>query len=582
MGPFSCGLNKLVFLFTVGLKVICNTISVARCLLLAAVAGAAAAQVSAHPLSQFSVNHFNTLEFRPGSLRVHTLIDIAEIPSFRELGLIDTDNDSQLTREEIDAYLRRRVPEIRSTLSLTLDGREIPLQIDHEAIRFYPGLARVTCAQILAQFSAEMPSLSAAAAVTFRENSFPENKKDFGQLRLRFLGGLQIPIQLIHRIDSRPVELVPETEDTWLIPSGDVALTIVPGAVEAEVGSQIGFPYVDTLVSPTIIPPEPLQLGEDGFIPIFRSEKSQPTAEQQVAVLQPRAIQSFPALPPSAVPIPTTEPKVSAAERELGELIHRRDLSPLVVLIALVLAVFYGAGHALTPGHGKTLVAAYLVGSRGTVWHAIYLGLIVTVTHMGSVFIVGLVVLHLQPTGNLIPVMEGISGLLITGIGFYLFLSRYRELVRGNALASLGADREPDHHDHSHSHHHDHNHPHHHHHGHSHEIPAGASLWDLLALGISGGMVPCPTAIVVLMVAINIGRTAFGLMLITAFSVGLAAVLIVIGILVVRAKHMLELFSYSGRVIRILPVFSGILITCIGFWLTVYALIRAGIIVVAL
>lgn len=552
-----------------------------RYLILIAMVGPMVPRGLAHPLSQFSINHFNTLELRPGSVRLHLLIDIAEIPSFRELGFIDTDNDSQLTREEIDAYLGRCVPEIRSTLSLTLDGEEIPLRTDHKAIRFYPGLARATCAQILAQFSGDMPPLSDPVVVTFREKSFADNTKNFGQLRLRFLEGLKIPLQLIRQTGLPSVETVPETKDTWLLPSGDVTFTVVPSAFETEVHSRIGFTYLDTLVSPTIIPLEPLKFNEDGVIPILRSTKSQLVAEQQVPVLQPRSIQSFPALPPSAVLAPTAGLGASTTqrgERELGELIHRQDLSPLWVLFALVLAAFYGAGHAVTPGHGKTIVAAYLVGSRGTVWHAIYLGLIVTVTHMGSVFIIGLIALYLQSSlvqGNLIPVLECISGLLITGIGFYLFLSRYRYLVRANALASLGADYQSSHHSH---HHHSHNHDHPH--GHSHEIPPGASLWDLLILGISGGMVPCPTAIVVLMVAIGLGRTAFGLMLIAAFSVGLAAVLIVIGVLMVSAKHLLERFSYSGRIIRILPVFSGILITCIGLWLTAYALLRAGIIVV--
>jgi ABC-type nickel/cobalt efflux system permease component RcnA len=375
-----------------------------------------------------------------------------------------------------------------------------------------------------------------------------------------------------------------ETKDTWLLPSGDVAFVLVPSAGESQVDSLIGFAYVDTLVSPTIIPPEPLQPDGNGVIPILRSKTSQPTADQQVSALQPRAIQSFPGLPPSEAPTPTPGPKTSmtqGGEREFGELIHHKQLSPLWVMFALVLAMFYGAGHALTPGHGKTIVAAYLVGSRGTVWHAIYLGLIVTLTHMGSVFIVGLVALQLESSllqGNLIPVMEGISGLIIIGMGLYLFLSRYRNLVRVNTLVSLGVDDASSYHEHSHTH--DDNH--HHDHFHTHEIPAGAGLWDLLVLGISGGMVPCPTAIVVLMVAIGLGRTAFGLLLIAAFSVGLATVLIIVGILMVTAKHLLERFTYSGHAIRVLPVFSGVLITCIGMWLTVYALIRAGILVVNL
>lgn len=594
-----------------------------RILMVFVVGGAIVLPAVGHPLSQFSVNHFNTLEFRPGTVRVHTLIDIAELPSFRELGLLDTDNNSRLTRDEIDAYLGKRVPGILSALSITVRDRPVPLKIDHSDLRLYSGLARVTCMQILAQFSGELPDIASPTDVQFQDDSFPENQKDFGQIRLRAMGGLEIPAESIRRQDSRIEEAVPETSDTWLMSSGDVRFILKQGIMNAGLESTIGFDYVDTLVSPTIIPPETLSFNANGLIPILRSDKEQPTPQEQISTLQPRAIQAFPELPSSTVedrPAPQArEDATQAGERELGELIHRQDLSFWVVVVALALAAFYGAGHALTPGHGKTVVAAYLVGSRGTIWHAIYLGLIVTLTHMGSVFIIGFIALYLQSSlieGNLIPVMEGVSGLLITAIGLWMFLSRYRNLICAKTLAAVGASPgqiadhhhshpphdHHDHHNHSHGPHdhahgdHDHSHDHHshshshhdhshvHHHGHSHEIPANASLWDLLVLGISGGMVPCPTAIVVLMVAIGIGRTAFGMLLIAAFSFGLAAVLIVIGVLMVSAKHFLDRLSFggTGKLVLVLPVFSGALISCIGLWLTVYALIRGGIITIHL
>ncbi|HOE10412.1 MAG TPA: hypothetical protein PLQ35_06230 [bacterium] len=618
-------------------------------------AGWAVLAVSAHPLSQFSINHFNTLEFRPGSVRIHTLIDIAEMPCFAELGQIDTNNDSQLSREEIAAYLEKRIETIRFAVSLTVDGQEIPLRVDHRDIRFYPGLAKVTCCQILVQFSADFPSAGNAVQVIFRDRSFPENNKNFGQLRLRFLDGATIPLDSIRSAFTGTFEVIPETADTWLLPPADVECSVVPGTAQARTESGMGFPYVDTLVSATIIPVELLQENEAGVIPIFRSNQSQKLPEQTAPVLKPRKVQSFPEPPGSVAPGRASErPEETLAqksERQMGELIHEKNLSPTFVLFALLLAAFYGAGHALSPGHGKTIVAAYLVGSRGTIWHAFYLGLIVTITHMGSVFIVGIIALNLQSSlvdqGDLVVILEVVSGLLVLGIGFYIFLSRYHEWVRARVYASVGIPYQPyvhhhhehvvpsphhhhdeedeeDHHhgDHSHEHPHEHEHEDHHfhdedrrveslahsyihphdhfhsheheashahaghthdhghHHGHSHEIPANASLWDLLLLGISGGMVPCPTAIIVLIVAIGIGRTAFGLMLIAAFSVGLAVVLITIGVLMVSAKHVLDRFSYSGPVIQILPVFSGALITLIGIWLTLYALQRGGWLVI--
>ncbi len=625
--------------------------------------------VSAHPLSQFSINHFSTLEFRPGSIRIHTLIDIAEMPCFPELGQIDTDNNSQLTREEIATYLDRRIPTIQSAVSLTVDGQEIPLRVDHRDVRFYPGLARITCLQLLVQFSADLPTSANPIQVAFHDGSFPENNKNFGQLRLRFLDGATIPLDSIQSAFPGTVEIIPETADTWLLPPAGVECSVVPGTAQARTESGTGFAYVDTLVSATIIPVELLQENETGVIPIFRTNQSQKTSDQTAPVLKPRRIQSFPEAPGAvATRRASGGPPVQKGEKEMGDFIARENLNPLFVLLALLLSAFYGAGHALTPGHGKTIVAAYLVGSKGTIWHAFYLGLIVTLTHMGSVFIVGIVALNLQSSlvnqGDLVVILEVVSGLLVMGIGFYMFLSRYRDWIRSQTLSAVGIpyqpyvhhehvvsshhdhddhdddddedhdhenhphphphphphehphdhdhdhDHEDDHHHddedehleshtHSHPHPHDHFHPHKHeehhahaghthdhsdehghHHGHSHEIPANAGLWDLLVLGISGGMVPCPTAIVVLIVAIGLHRTAFGLLLIGAFSVGLAAVLIAVGVLMVSAKHVLDRFSFSGRLIKILPVFSGALITLIGVLLTVYALKRGGWLVI--
>jgi ABC-type nickel/cobalt efflux system permease component RcnA len=261
--------------------------------------------------------------------------------------------------------------------------------------------------------------------------------------------------------------------------------------------------------------------------------------------------------------------------------------SPWVLLLALSLAVVLGGLHALTPGHGKTLVAAYLVGSRGTVKHAIWLGGIVTFTHTASVIVIGLLALFASQfvvPNVLLPILEVLSGLLVVLLGVRLLWQRW--------LAFRGGESHDHQHDHDHDHHHDHdhNHPHshdhadahahayEHHHGdghvHSHLPPAeGIKLSNLLAMGISGGIVPCPEALGIMVIAIGLNRILLGLGLIVSFSFGLAAVLSAIGILLVRSRSFLERFGgVSSRWGSALPLASAIIVTILGIGIMVSGL----------
>jgi ABC-type nickel/cobalt efflux system permease component RcnA len=275
--------------------------------------------------------------------------------------------------------------------------------------------------------------------------------------------------------------------------------------------------------------------------------------------------------------------------RSFTELVTTQHLGFGVILFATAVAAGLGAFHALEPGHGKTVVAAYLVGSKGTAWHALLLGLIVTGTHTAGVYLLGAVTLfatrYVVPE-QLYPWLGVISGLIIAGLGCSLFLRRYA------GVAS--------HHQHDHSH----GHPHHHHHGHHHHTHGAAgehshgpdghapqdharqgkvSRREILALGVTGGIVPCPAALVVLLSALSMHRVAFGLLLIVAFSVGLAAVLIAIGILMVYARRIMGRFQGEGVLItRWLPLTSAAVITVFGVAIAAQALIAAGIVQIRL
>ena len=254
---------------------------------------------------------------------------------------------------------------------------------------------------------------------------------------------------------------------------------------------------------------------------------------------------SGPDVPPTLSSGKTLEAPDRVADAGFSSLIGRDHLSALVILASLAAAFFWGMAHALSPGHGKTIVAAYLVGQRGTPWHAAALGAIVTATHTIGVFALGLVTLALSAfivPEQLYPWLNLVSGVLVVAIGATVFRSRYRH--RGHA--------------HDHGHHH-----------HEHEAPSRRSL---VAVGITGGLLPCPSALVVLLAAISLHRVAFGMLLIVAFSAGLALSITGIGLVAVFAKQIFKRASFEGRLVRLLPAASALVILAAGLAMTARAL----------
>jgi nickel/cobalt exporter len=229
------------------------------------------------------------------------------------------------------------------------------------------------------------------------------------------------------------------------------------------------------------------------------------------------------------------------ADAGFASLVARDHLGFWVVLASLAVALFWGAAHAFSPGHGKTIITAYLVGRRGTPRHAAMLGLIVTVTHTIGVFALGVVTLVLSRfivPEQLYPWLNLASGLLVVVIGASVLRSRFRR--RG----------------------------HHHHHHHEHEL----GRRSLLAVGVSGGLLPCPSALVVLLAAISLHRIGFGILLIVAFSAGLALTITGVGLVAVLARSAFGRLSFDGRALSFLPTLSALVIVLAGVGMTVRAI----------
>ncbi|MEA4855483.1 nickel/cobalt transporter [Solidesulfovibrio sp.] len=260
-------------------------------------------------------------------------------------------------------------------------------------------------------------------------------------------------------------------------------------------------------------------------------------------------------------------------EKELEALAGAAGRSPGLMAAALFGAFAWGAGHALTPGHGKALVGAYLVGSRGSPGQALALGAIVTLTHTLGVFLLGGAAWLASGSldqGRLAPWLSLASGLGVAMIGGALCLSRWRGLGRGGAVPHSHGGLVHSHGGPAHGHG---GRPLAHGHGGAGHDPTGAGWRSLAALGVSGGLVPCPGALVLLLGAVAVGRVGFGLLLVAAFSLGLALVLTAVGLLFLKGARFLEAVPSLGRAARLLPLVAALAVTGLGLVLTLQAAI---------
>ena len=265
------------------------------------------------------------------------------------------------------------------------------------------------------------------------------------------------------------------------------------------------------------------------------------------------------------------------ASRAFTSLVAHRRVTLEFGLLAIAIAVILGAFHAVAPGHGKTVMAAYLVGQRGTLRQAAIIGLTVTATHTAGVLGLGIVLTTstIIAPERLYPWLGLASGLLVASIGVSMLRrARHTRRLFAGVTASADHDNAPHHHDHDlHGHHHDGDSVHRHGgHAHTHAVPdpdRPISTKALVAMGFAGGLVPSPSALVVLLGAIALGRAWFGLLLVLAYGLGMAVTLTGAGLLLVRARRFLDRRAerHAGRLARLaylLPAATAIVIVTVG------------------
>jgi len=445
---------------------------------------------TAHPLGNFTINHYAGLVVRGDGATVDYVIDMAEIPAFQERSDIDSDGDGVLSAAELATYAATRCDALRSGLSLHVDGRGLPLAVDTGNATLPVGQAGLNTLRLECEYRAAF-----AAAAEGRP-------------------------RLLELADTNYAERIGWREMT---------------ARGAGVGLETDLPSDSASARLTVYPQDRLSSPPDVRRATVRFTPSGP-------------IDPAPLAPPNPAPVAAGRPT-----DPLALLIARPSLSPFGLAAALFIALGLGILHALSPGHGKTVMAAYLVGTRGTRRQALVLGPLVALSHTAGVLMLGALTLtasRVIAPERLYPYLSTAAGIIVLAIGLILVQRRVRA--------------------------------HRHGHEHSHEPRAmGAALsWrPLVALGLSGGIVPSASALLLLLAAIHFDQIGLGLVLIVAFGIGMAVTLVSVGLALVGASRLAQSAASGHRLLsrglRLVPELTAVLVLLFGVGMTAQGLASA-------
>lgn len=511
----------------------------------------------AHPLGNATVNHYDGLVLSPDHVVDKAVEDVAEIPSYQRKGRIDRNGDGTLSTKERSDYAASQCAAMAGAVRLLVSGARVALQVVTSGYSERPGQIQLTIGRLECELRADV-DLTSKAQVRF-ENLWDDD--GIGWHEITAVGDAV-------SLDRSPFPAKSISDE----------LRRYPG---------------DLLSSPLDVRSGTVSVLPGSGSSTYRLAGRLPVAGPAVKALNDLAT-SF------------------------NKIVGRKDLTAGVGLLALLLSLLLGAGHAFLPGHGKTIMAAYLVGRRGRLRDVITVGATVTVTHTAGVLILGLLI---ASTSAFAPtaaeqLLGIVSGVIVAGVGVLLLVSALRGrhtsklsevLAPAPVLVGAGGSEDqrehvdhnhPGHepHDHDHDQHdqheqHDHTQEHAHDHqdhthkhglfggrGHSHDPSEKAfSRTGLVGLGVAGGLVPSPSALLVLLAATALGRTWFGVFLVLGYGVGMALALCAAGLLLVRLRGRLDRLvggtrlARADRLLAVLPVLTALLVLGVGVLLALRA-----------
>jgi len=472
---------------------------------------------AAHPLGNFTTNTAAAIVVHPDRFAITYVVDLAEIPALQAVQRADADGNGTLDDAESRRYRTQQCVTLADGLQVEADGTRMPLTVERSELAFRPGQAGLDTLRLTCALRAALPSPGSETVLTLSDTN------------------------LADRVGWREITA---TGQGMTLPDSDVPTTSSSAQLTA-------YPQ-DQLQSPL---------------------------DQRNATLRvrpgPGSAFAGPAALGNALPS-----GVDRLAESFTALVSTRSLTPAFALLAVGLALLLGSLHALAPGHGKTVVAAYLVGREGSAQQALGLGATVAVTHTMGVLALGVLlsVTDAIAPQRLYPLLGVASGLLFAGVGLLLLRQAWWARRSGGHDHVHGHEHPHDHaggHDHAEGHEHagGHDHSRDHSPGHDHSqghARPGLSWRSLVAPGLAGGLVPSPSALVVLLGGIALGRAWFGVTLVIAYGIGMAAALVGAGYLLVRARERMArrvARHRPGRLVRlgqVLPLVTAALVTTGG------------------
>ncbi len=513
----------------------------------------------AHPMGNFSVNHYSRITLGPDGITVQYFIDLAEIPAYQEL------QQGNITANPKDPAVLRfvaiRGAELGHGLSLVVNGTLAPLRLKSSDVIFPPGAGGLPTMKMGFVYEAAYPAGIDRdhATLHYADNNFPGHT-GWKEITAVAPGGslLRSSVPRVDRsagLSNYPTDLLTSPPQDL---EASMEATLPPLPLVAHVATENKVPGT----TPRAVAPARSRPAHT--VPSMARSKSELHPQPPLTAPSASSVATI-SRPPETLPsMHLQENKQKTPRSKFTELITAQHLSLWFLFTAALIAMGLGGLHALEPGHGKTIVAAYLVGSRGTARHAALLGLIVTAAHTMGVFALGAITLYASRyivPEQLYPWLGVFSGLIIAGLGGYMLLRRLTGTATDHShlpgegpghwfslkrpqqtpiIESKGTQ--------------------------SANLPTrSVSLTQLFALGITGGIIPCPAALIVLLSAFALHRIALGFFLIVAFSFGLAAVLIGFGTMMVYARRFMTNLQVDGPLTkRWLPVASSTFIMVLG------------------
>jgi ABC-type nickel/cobalt efflux system permease component RcnA len=526
-----------------------RTRAVPAALILLALAPAVAL---AHPLGNFTINHYAEVRVEGDRVLLDIVIDQAEIPAFQARQAMDLDGDGQIADDEAVAGAISACRNLTPALRVTADGSPLALTSTHAGATFPPGTGGLSTLRLVCGFAAPLVAAigtDAPVEIAFADESFAER-----------IGWREIVVTgsgvTVSSVAGKPAINASSVSDRLTAyPDGMLAAPLAQAAVRVE--AIAGGPSLPPLAF-TDATPLPGITPTDGA-----------------------------ATPPTEATDPDALAGVLGGET-LPDIFRTSDVTPFVIVLSLVTAAGLGAGHALTPGHGKALMAAYLVGTRGTWRHALGLGLAVSLSHTVGILVLAMIVVgaaDILPPDLVVRVAPIVAAISILAIGGWMLIGEWR---RRRAVTAHEHDHaHGDEHARADEHEHEHaradEHEHEHSHGgvrHSHAPSAGTTIsWrGLFVLGLAGGLIPSTSALLILLGTIAAGRPGFGFVLVVAFGLGMAAVMGGVGLATVFARDRLDSIPDGrglGRIRATVPLAAAVLVFGFGIYLTVQALTAA-------